>query len=249
MLEETLKKLESYTDENFIFEPVAHEYTYYGVKYMPVTTFVGTFHAKFDEDYWSYTKAIERNITQEEMLAKWKTNNNRANEIGTATHNWIENYYNRIYQELPNDAEIIDRINKFNTIYVEKLYKLTPVKFEQRVFSRKYNLAGTMDALFLLKDKLFIFDWKTNKKFTIKNDFNNQLLPPFEQYDECKLNEYSIQTSTYKLILSEVGIEISDMFLCHIGPTEPAKIYKCIDFSEAIEKHLSQTDLSQFYTC
>ena len=30
------------------------------------------------------------------MDLEWKKLNDRANEIGTATHNWIENYFNQI---------------------------------------------------------------------------------------------------------------------------------------------------------
>jgi ATP-dependent exoDNAse (exonuclease V) beta subunit len=77
------------------------------------------------------------------------------------------------------------------------LHKLTPIKFEQRIFSKKYQIAGMIDSLFLYKDKLVMVDYKTNKKFTLSSDYNKKLLRPFEEYDKCHLTEYSIQ---FKLI-------------------------------------------------
>ena len=196
-----LNKLKTYDDPLFQFDPVKHKYTYEGDQFISVTQFIQRFHKKFDSDFWSQKKAEERGITKEEVLNEWKVLNDRANFIGTSTHNWIENYFNRIYQELPTDLDVIDRINKFNRIYATHLHKLTPLKFEQRVFSKKWKIAGMVDALFIYNDSLFIFDYKTNKEFTTENSYKEKLLEPFNEYDKCHLTEYSIQLSLYSLIL------------------------------------------------
>jgi membrane-associated protease RseP (regulator of RpoE activity) len=39
----------------------------------------------------------------------------------------------------------INRINKFNVIYAKHLHKLEPLKFEVRVFSKKWKIAGMID--------------------------------------------------------------------------------------------------------
>jgi ATP-dependent exoDNAse (exonuclease V) beta subunit len=240
-MEEVLKKLKMFDDLNFTFDPVKHKYYLDGEHFISVTQFISKFHAKFDTDFWSKKKAEQVGISQEEMLNEWKQLNDRANEIGTATHNWIENYYNGIYQHLPTDLDVIDRINKFNVAYAKWLYKLTPIKFEQRIFSRKWKIAGMMDALFGFNDGVFILDYKTNKQFTHdehdKGKFE-KLLYPFEDFYKNHLNEYSIQVSLYKLILREVGIDIKAAYLLYIGPNEEAKIYKTHDFSDLLEKYL-----------
>jgi ATP-dependent exoDNAse (exonuclease V) beta subunit len=242
-MEEILKKLDSYNDPNFKFDARKHKYTLEGEHFISVTQFKERFLPHFDSDYWSKIKAEQAGISQAEMLLEWKKLNDRANIIGTATHNWIENYYNRLYQELPHDMDILDRINKFNIAYGKWLFKLTPIKFEQRIFSRKWKIAGMMDSLFYYNGSVFILDWKTNKEFTHdehdKGKYESLLLP-FDNWFKNHLNEYSIQVSLYKLILREVGIEVKASYLLHIGPNEEAKMYKAHDFSDLLEGYLNE---------
>lgn len=243
MRESLLQKLEVYNDPKFLFDPIKHKYTYEGDTFISVTQFISRFHKEFDSQYWSLRKSIDRNIPQSEIISEWKALNDRANEIGTATHNWIENYFNRIYQELPSDMDVIDRINKFNVIYATHLYKLTPIRLEQRIFSLRWKIAGMIDSLFLYKNKVLILDHKTNKKFTTKSDYNEKLLPPFDAYDKCHLNEYSIQISLYSLILKEVGINVEVGYLLYIGPNSEAVIHKCLDFTSILEEYLTNNPL------
>jgi ATP-dependent exoDNAse (exonuclease V) beta subunit len=241
-MEDVLNKLLVFEDPNFKFDPIKHKYTLDGEHFISVTQFISKFHKHFDSDYWSNKKAEEAGVSQDQILLEWKKLNDRANEIGTATHNWIENYFNRIYQELPTDTDVIDRINKFNVAYSKWLYKLTPIKFEQRIFSRKWRIAGMMDSLFGYNDNVFILDWKTNKQFTHdehdKGRFE-QLLHPFGDYYKNHLNEYSIQVSLYKLILKQIGINIKACYLLHIGPEGEAQMYKAHDLSDILENYLN----------
>lgn len=233
-----LEKLEVFNDSKFIFDSKYHKYTYDGKQFESVTKFIQRFHKPFDQDYWSKRKADETGQEQSQILEQWKQVNERANFIGTSTHNWIENYFNRIYQDIPNDLDVVDRINKFNVIYAKYLYKLEPIKFEQRVFSVEWGLAGTFDALFLWKDKLVILDWKTNKSFTTENSYGEKLLEPFQDYDKCHLNEYSIQISLYSLILKKIGLDVKVGYILYIGPNSEPQIHKCHDFKDLLETYL-----------
>ncbi len=174
-----LDKLKFYDDIEFKFDPIKHKYTYLGEHFISVTQFISRFHKKFDAEFWSKKKAEERRVDQSEVLNEWKQLNDRANFIGSSTHNWIENYFNRIYQELPSDLDVIDRINKFNKIYGSHLHKLTPIKFEQRIFSTKWKIAGMIDSLFLYKDKLVMIDYKTNKKYKTYSKYGKKIMNPF----------------------------------------------------------------------
>jgi ATP-dependent exoDNAse (exonuclease V) beta subunit len=247
MIINCLDKLKTYdSDPDFKFDPKYHRYTYKGNKLTSVTNFIQRFHRPFDSNYWSKIKAEESGETQEEILLQWKIINDRSNEIGTATHNWIENYYNRKYQEIPDDIDVINRVNKFNIIYATHLSKLTPVKFEQRIFSKRWNLAGTFDSLFLYKGNLIVIDFKTNKDFTTddsKFGMGERLLAPFDKFFKNHQTEYSIQVSLYSLILKEVEINIKKGYLLHIGPESDAKIYGCIDFTKELEEYLSNNSI------
>jgi ATP-dependent exoDNAse (exonuclease V) beta subunit len=234
-----LSKLEVFDDPKFIFDPKWHKYTYGGKQFESVTKFIQRFHKPFDQDYWSKKKAEKTGVEQSEILEQWKIINERANFIGTSTHNWIENYFNRIHQDIPSDLDVVDRINKFNLIYAKHLHKLEPIKFEQRVFSVDWGLAGTFDALFLYKDKLVILDWKTNKNFTTSNSYGEKLLEPFEDYDKCHLNEYSIQISMYSLILQKIGLDVKVGYILYIGPEGEPQLHKCHDFKDKLEVYLN----------
>lgn len=248
MVEELRKKFEVFKDPNFKFDPKLHKYTYNGKRYVSVTQFLQNFHEKFDTEYWSNKKAEEGGVPQEWILKEWKEKNDYANLVGSATHDWIENYFNQNYQKLPNNLDVIDRINKFNKIFAQQLYKLEPVIFEVRIFSKKYPIAGTIDSIFLYKGKLFIIDWKTNGDF--RHDDHpkgkyQKLLPPFDDFYQNHLNEYSIQVSLYSLMLEEWGFNIRGAYLVHFGPNNDAKIYKTQDMREKLKNHLETFNWNQ----
>lgn len=241
MVNDIITRLQCFNDSNFKFDPKYHKYTYGGRTYTSVTKFIQNFHKPFEQDYWSNKKAEEAGVPQEWILNEWKEKNDRANFVGHATHEWIENYFKQIPQWLPNDLDITDRINKFNIIYSKSLYKLTPVTFEIRIFSKKYPLAGTIDSIFLYKGKLFIVDWKTNGRFTHDEHERGKyekLLNPFTDLWKNHLNEYSIQVSLYSLILEEWGFDIRGAYLVHIGPDSEAVIHKAIDLKEHLRNYL-----------
>jgi ATP-dependent exoDNAse (exonuclease V) beta subunit len=244
MKELLLKQFECFDDPKFIFNPKYHKYTYEGEQFTSVTKFIQQFHKPFEQDYWSNKKAEEAGVPQEIILKEWKDKNDYANMVGTATHEWIENYFNKIWTPLPTNFDILHRINKFNKIHAQQLHKLEPVKFELRVFSKKYKLAGTIDSIFLYKGKIYILDWKTNKDFTHdehpKGKYEN-LLSPFDSYYKNHHNEYSIQISLYAAILREWGFNVGGGYLVHIGPNEDdAKIYPVVNMIPTLETFLAE---------
>ena len=108
-----IKNLECFNDPEFKFNPTYHKYTYEGIQFESVTRFIQQFHKPFESDFWSKKKAEEAGVTQEEILSEWKKLNDYANDIGTATHQWIEDYYNQIWREIPSNLALIHRINQF----------------------------------------------------------------------------------------------------------------------------------------
>ena len=236
-----LNKLECFKDPDFIFDPGLHKYTYHGDVFQSVTQFIGEFHLPFDTEGKSKKKADDTGFDQDWIKAEWAETNRYANEVGTEIHNYIENYYKGIFQEIPLNLDVVHRVNKFNKIHAKQLYKLEPLKFEIKVFSKKWKKAGTIDALFVKDGKLFILDWKTNKKFTDdehKDGRWQKLLTPFDTFYKNHHNEYSIQLSMYACILEEWGFEVAGAYIVYIGPgDEPASVIKCVDMREYIKEY------------
>ena len=242
MIDLLRKQLDCFDDIEFKFDPKAHRYTYNEEPFISVTRFIQQFHKPFEQDYWSKKKAEEAGVPQEWILNEWKRLNNYANEVGTDTHQWIEDYFNKVWKPLPSNLDVIHRINKFNKVYAKQLHKLEPLKFEVRVFSKKWKIAGMIDSLFVYRGKIYILDWKTNKDFT--NDEHQKgryekLLAPFQDYWKNHHNEYSIQLSMYALILEEWGFQIGGAYIVHIGPgDEEAEIYKVTDMRDNLKLFL-----------
>ena len=243
MIELIREQLNCFNDIQFDFDPKLHRYTYQKEPFISVTRFIQQFHKPFEQDYWSKVKADQSGVTQDVILAEWKKLNDYANEVGTDTHQWIEDYFNQIWKPLPVNTDVIHRINKFNKIYAKQLHKLEPLKFEVRVFSPKWKIAGMIDSLFIYRGKIYILDWKTNKDFTDDSHQKGtyeKLLAPFQDHFKNHLNEYSIQLSLYSLILEEWGFQVGGAYIVHIGPgDEDAELYKVIDMRDNLKLFLN----------
>lgn len=236
------RKLLVFEDGKFFFDEDSHSYTYSGKHLESVTRFLKGFKEPFEKMKWAQKKAAERGVPVDDILNEWQGLADTANILGTNIHQWIEDFFRGKNPSLPEDLREIERVNKFLALFDEKLRELEPIEFECRLFSEKWGLAGTMDSLFLFKKKYLLGgDWKTNKEF--KDDDHpkgryKRLLHPFGDLWENNLNEYSIQTNLYRLMLEEVGIETHGAFLVHIGPEGPAKMYRCLDLKDRLREYM-----------
>lgn len=246
-------KLDYFLDPNFVFNEESHTYSYLNPVtkkpvqfFQSVTGFLSQFKKEFDSDRIAGMVAKKRGTTKKEVLNEWKEISDTALNLGTRVHKWIEDYYNGENPAYPEDPIMLDRINKFEQLHREKLYKFTPVKQEFRVFSRKWGLAGTMDELFKLNLNYYVGDWKSNKKFTTDQDpegRKQKLLYPFEDMWDNSLNGYSIQLSTYRLILQEeAGFETAGGFLVWLGPKEKPEMHKIVDLRDRLYDFLQKNN-------
>ncbi len=239
--------LDKFKDPNFKFNEDSHTYTYLSngepvQTFKSVTGFINLFKTEFDSEFWSKKKAKDRGVSQQEILNEWKNTSDIALDLGTRVHKWIEDYYNRLNPEPPSEPRVLERTQAFLNLHKEKLYKFQPVAQEFRLFSRKWGLAGTTDAIFKLNDKYYIGDWKTNGHFTTDQDKCYQRLKyPFNHLWENSLNSYSIQLSLYRLILEEeAGFVTHGAFLAWIGPNLKPKLYNTVDLTGILKTFLQQ---------
>lgn len=241
MKEEILKKLECFIDPLFQFDPKLHRYTYDGEPMQSVTKTIEKFHEKFDTEAVAKKTSEKTGVDAEILKEQWVETNRYANVVGTELHSYIENYYNKQFQEIPLNLDVVDRINKFNKIHAQKISKLEPLKFEVRIFSKKWKIAGTIDALFFRNGKIYILDWKSNKKFTHDDHQDGKwqkLLDPFGDFYKNHHNEYSIQLCLYAAILEQWGIDIAGAYIVYIGPgDEDAKLIKVKDMRPILKEY------------
>lgn len=154
------QKLKYFDDPLFTFDEPSHTYRYNGKIIYGTTSFLERFVKQFDSDYWSKKKADEEGITQEEMLARWDAKRDRSCELGHNVHSYIENFYEKNITDLTEDKDANERIIKFHTIFESRLKVLESIGSEIKVFSKIWNIAGTIDQLYLYEGSVIVGDWK-----------------------------------------------------------------------------------------
>ncbi len=246
-------KLDYFRDPNFVFDEDRHTYSYLNPitgkpvqTFQSVTGFLGQFKKPFDSEMIAGIVAKKRGVSKKIILAEWKEISDIALKLGTNVHKWIEDYYNGENPELPTAENEYERVQMFLKLYEDKLHKFKPLHQEFRVFSRKWGLAGTLDALFQLNDGIYVGDWKTNKKFTTDlqpEGRKQKLLYPFNDMWDNSLNGYSIQLSMYRLMLQEEsGYETNGGFLVWIGPNGKPELHKIVDLRDRLYNFLQKNN-------
>lgn len=239
------------------FEPISHKYTdSLGTNYTSVTTFVQRF---VKDEFDSKAKAEEcvkkpkyKGETVESLMTKWKLASEYACTLGTEIHSVMENLWQ--CKDYNGDRDLMSKydgmIKDFDERkeYCLELYKklkkfYIPIKNEFIVNDADNALCGTIDFLAYNKVKkcYSILDWKTSKEFNTFDKYNNsKLLEPFNQFDLCNVNEYSIQLSTYAWILEKhTSLQIGEMVLFQIpSKSRVPSIAVCNDMRPYLSKIL-----------
>ena len=186
-----------------------------------VTGLVNTVKEPFDEEKWAEIKGKEFGFTPEQMKLVWKKNNQMATYQGSTLHNYIDNYYqnkvkpyNRdlakavlgdvLHDKMYSNLKVL--VKQFNNFYSDTSEYILPIKNEFVVGDLgDTRICGMLDMLAYntLTEQFEIFDFKTNKKFTMKSDFEKTLLPPLNHLEECEFNVYSLQLSLYRMFIQK----------------------------------------------
>tara|TARA_R110000824_G_scaffold381515_1_gene574289 strand:- start:45 stop:827 length:783 start_codon:yes stop_codon:yes gene_type:complete len=97
----------------------------------------------------------------------YRSISNEALNTGTAVHKWIEDAIRWKMgegeaPELPDDEAALNCIEAFREWAKENEVKWLAI--EQKVYSKKYNYAGTVDAVAEVNGELTVIDFKTSAK-------------------------------------------------------------------------------------
>lgn len=239
------------------FHDDVHKYYLGDNNLISVTTLLHKFQEPFDEQYWSEVKASEYGKTQDEVIEMWRAINEKSKVKGSIVHNYAELLYNNKVFKYPEE-DVLKKLGEdtirveFDLVktFVDKFYKdtynkLIPIRTELVVFDELWGLAGMMDILFWnVKKKCFqIWDWKTNKEFTMLSQYSQKLKYPLFKLDDSHINIYSLQLSAYKSILMRnTNIIIDGMYVVWFNEVnDNYKIIECIDYSDYIPRLVENT--------
>jgi hypothetical protein len=185
-------------------------------EYISVTTLIERFFP-FDLKRYIERKAEEENRTEEDVLDEYQLMRDEAAEKGTYMHNQIENFLKK--DEFDSDFK---EFELFLDFYNEEIKprKLSFFDAERKIFSDKFNVAGTIDCLFIKEDKdeYVMLDWKRSKKLIIDGRPRifgyGYALSELNSLDNSSFNRYCLQQNIYMHIAeNEYGLKISSMKL------------------------------------
>jgi hypothetical protein len=102
-------------------------------------------------------------------------------DIGSIVHNWLEDYWwNMIPPPMPEQPEAQNGVNQFLDWLSDKT--IEPILTEEKVASRKYKVAGTLDWFGKVNGEYMVIDYKTSKAI---------------------YSQYRLQTAIYAYMLKE----------------------------------------------
>lgn len=152
---------------------------------------------------------------------EWKETNKKATDKGSNFHNRKETSddYQKVFTEkiftartVNEDLWNLDRSDYFNTLE-DGWYR------EIKLVNHNHKLAGTIDELFIETiDRIRyidINDWKTNAEIKFSNKFQN-MKAPVSHLQDTNFNHYTLQISTYALMLELMGFKPRHLQLTHI---------------------------------
>lgn len=144
---------------------------------------------------------------------------NRAKSVGTLVHEWIEEVLKRkiaLNPQIP-DLPINPQARNACTAVIEWMnqHHFVPLQPEVKLYSRRHNIAGTMDWPAMVDGELSIVDWKTTKRA------DNAL----GLYDEMIL-----QIDTYATIYEEMtGTRVKQSWVVRIDKETAEPEAVCLD--------------------
>ena len=135
------------------------------VNFTSVTTFIGDFFEEFDALKIA-SKLVAKNIkymhmTVDELLNQWK----ESAAYGTLVHEELENFI--LHKTPVKEKKSIQGIEWLKKYIIKSDFEIYT---EAVIYSKKLQLAGTIDLLLLDKKtgKYNIMDWKTSKRISSK---------------------------------------------------------------------------------
>jgi CRISPR/Cas system-associated exonuclease Cas4 (RecB family) len=223
---ETPKTIQLFHNGEIFLKEDTHEYIHKdNLKLNSVSSFIKFFSNPFDPTGKIIKKCAEkRGITVRQLQSEWDKTRDDACAKGTNIHSDIE-YYIKNKKIKDNENKLI--IKQFSKIKFEgTLYS------EQLIYNKEYGLAGTIDLVEILPDnKVYIHDFKTNKKLNKKGFFNietrqtQKMLYPVNYLEDANLIHYAIQLSTYAFLVEENGYWVEKLQLFYVNNKNKIVIY------------------------
>jgi hypothetical protein len=201
-----------------LFDEYNHTYTdsETGEVLTPVSTLIASYKNAFNPtENTLRNSAMKEGLMPEDVQPYWDLGNKYSQVKGTALHLAIEIFF-RYGKIIDSDFEI----------WAAQLKK-AGIPFggmtEDRVYSLKYSVCGTLDYRHLYQNaksekEIVVRDWKSNKRIETEA-YNSQRMKGFlYNVPDCNYYHYALQMSLYALMLEMEGYIVKELWLHHFNP-------------------------------
>lgn len=184
------------------FNKKKHKYSVGNKEIISVTTLVDKFFPKFDRQGISKRYAEKHDLNQNDVLKEWRDKGIRTKDIGNRCHLYASNLVEYLYNS--ESKKIIKPYDVRYAIIADKIFELlekySVLYTECKIFSLKFDIAGTFDLLLTDDNILYLYDWKTVEKIDVENPWQTCNYP-ITHLDASKFNKFALQLNLYKFIL------------------------------------------------
>lgn len=202
------------SDHQLTFDEKQHRYNIKNKNLISTTQLIKKYFP-FDSKKVARQIAEKKWTSEEEILQEWQQIMNE----GKYTHELIERYLKQ--EKLNSDEQ--KRIEKIISYIKENNIK--PISIEQKIFSKEHGIAGTIDLICEINRKVYLIDWKTNRKNILKKEYFELANRPLENIPNNNFYKYSLQLSIYKYILQkQYNIDAYDTKIIHLINGETQEI-------------------------
>lgn len=221
------------------FDRKNHHYSIDGKTLIPTTELIATLEHEVDWTEKAKGVAIREGISTDLILKRWGDARELGAEKGTEVHRYIER---RLKYKTEEDTKYPEMI-AWDAFWKKSQKKLKIEKIEWIVGDYSFGVGGTVDCLALSSNtnKYHIFDWKTNKKFTQENSWQN-LKPPFQDLEACNLVMYSLQLSVYKVILQcNTDLVLGESYIIWLNSEYQGELFtsiRALDYTDRVRDWL-----------
>jgi ATP-dependent exoDNAse (exonuclease V) beta subunit len=220
-----------FKEDGHIYESLNKNLEKEDIKWLSVTSFVSMFKPKFNSKAQARKSAKNKRskwfgMDEKDILAAWNGESQRAINLGNWYHNQRETdildfeTIERQGVEVPIIKPIIDN----NGIKIASDQKLAEGVYpEHLVYLKSAGICGQADIVEIVKGKINITDYKTNKEIKEKGYTNwegntKKMYNPLGHLDDCNLNHYNLQLSLYAYIIKKHNpkLKIGNLTIQHV---------------------------------
>ena len=228
------------------------------IDWISATTLIAQFKKPFDGPAQAAKSSKNKRskwfgMTPDDILKAWSNESDRSTGLGTWYHKQREDDLNAL-ETITRDGVALQIIQPIIIDDIKQApdQRLTPGIYpEHFMFLKSAGICGQADRVEVVREKVNIYDYKTNKEIKTEGFKNwegvvERMLPPLQHLDNCHLMYYALQMSIYMYMILKHNPNLSagELALDHVAFEEEKKdkngypVHKIDENGEPIVKEL-----------